>query len=222
MRPDRAPVTRVPAAGRNGFTLIELLVVIAIISLLISILLPSLSRARELARFVVCKNNFRSIGLGFVYYQEEHDGWLPAGGSNSPPVVPSWWETVAPYVGIERLIPDNERNPNIVFCCPTAHADGWTPWTYAHYAYNVILSPYYFLGAYPQWAAVGRPDRIEYPGQVVLFAEGNGVWYFSMGSNLPSICFDPRHSQGVGNVMFCDFHVEDMDMFATADLDPIQ
>ncbi|MCD4825363.1 MAG: prepilin-type N-terminal cleavage/methylation domain-containing protein [Phycisphaerae bacterium] len=50
----------------RGFSLIELLIVIAIISLLASILLPSLSRAKELAMRTVCKSNFRQLGLGFA------------------------------------------------------------------------------------------------------------------------------------------------------------
>ena len=62
----------------NGFTLIELLVVVAIIALLISILLPSLSRARDAGRMAVCLSNLRQLGLGFGLYVEDYKGRLPA------------------------------------------------------------------------------------------------------------------------------------------------
>jgi len=65
---------------RNGsaFTLVELLVVVSIIALLISILLPSLRRAREQAKDVLCKSNMHQIGIAFTMYGEKFDGKWPA------------------------------------------------------------------------------------------------------------------------------------------------
>ena len=61
----------------KGFTLIELLVVIAIIALLVSILLPSLNRARELAKRAMCGSNLSGIGKAFALYNGENDDAWP-------------------------------------------------------------------------------------------------------------------------------------------------
>lgn len=57
----------------NGFTLIELLVVVAIIAMLIAILLPSLSKAREAARSVACGAMMRQYGLGQQMYADAYN-----------------------------------------------------------------------------------------------------------------------------------------------------
>jgi len=72
------PASNTCRNSHPAFTLIELLVVIAIISLLISILVPALGRAREQAKRTVCASNMRQIGVGFVQYAEDFDGWFPA------------------------------------------------------------------------------------------------------------------------------------------------
>lgn len=61
----------------QGFTLIELLVVVAIISLLVAILLPSLQKAKEMARRVACSSNERNMITAMITYATEYEGWLP-------------------------------------------------------------------------------------------------------------------------------------------------
>lgn len=60
----------------KGFTLVELLVVISIIALLMSILMPALSRARELGKRAVCLNNLKSLAVIWMMYADDNDGRL--------------------------------------------------------------------------------------------------------------------------------------------------
>lgn len=73
------------SARQHGFTLIELLVVVAIIALLLSILLPSLSNAKEQAREAVCKANLHGFGRGFHVYAGNNSGHYCSGSMDPGP-----------------------------------------------------------------------------------------------------------------------------------------
>ncbi len=62
---------------RRGFTLIELLVVIAILALLLSILMPSLSKAKHLAKLAVCLANMHHLGMSVNMYAADNGSWYP-------------------------------------------------------------------------------------------------------------------------------------------------
>src|SRR5215216_1863745 len=67
----------------EGFTLVELLVVIGIIAVLISVLLPGLSRARRAANTVACAANLRSILQGMQIYASQNAGSIPGGAATT-------------------------------------------------------------------------------------------------------------------------------------------
>lgn len=72
---------RIRRRPRRAFTLIELLVVVAIISLLLALLLPSLERAKALARRAVCASNMRNLGVAAATYASNENFWYPPLGS---------------------------------------------------------------------------------------------------------------------------------------------
>jgi len=99
-------LVELPAVGKRkrvAFTLVELLVVIGIIAILVSLLLPSLVRARQQAEFVQCGSNMRQMYMGCLMY---------AGDYQSFPRYKDYRDTggpVPPYTGSYAVPPDFEN-----------------------------------------------------------------------------------------------------------------
>ena len=70
------------------FTLIELLVVIVIIAILLSLLMPSLSRAKTKARRIVCLNNTKQFGVAALVYAKNNNNKLPMENRNNALIAP--------------------------------------------------------------------------------------------------------------------------------------
>ena len=94
-----------------AFTLIELLVVIAIISLLVSMLLPSLNRAKELAKSVVCATNLHQVHTTTMMYVSDHNGFMPKVYDLSG----QWFSRLADYTSLGDYKDPSNRT---IYLCP--------------------------------------------------------------------------------------------------------
>lgn len=105
---------------KNAFTLIELLVVVSIIALLVSILIPSIAKAKKQAEASVCLSNLRQIGFGANFYAENNDGYLPRGDWQYV-----WFELFMPYLDQEDASASGDYRNVEIYLCPSFPRTGF-------------------------------------------------------------------------------------------------
>lgn len=123
--------------SKKGFTLVELLVVISIIAMLLAILMPSLQKAREQAKKIVCQTRQRQWILATHMYGNDNEQFMPYfyDGRVNPNITNAiretiWFSVLSPYLSQKRDSDDNYASE--VRKCPSGHREkgrwqwGWT------------------------------------------------------------------------------------------------
>jgi len=212
--------------GFRAFTLVELLVVIGIIAVLISILLPALSKARRQAQTVQCASNMRQVGMGLLTYTDENSGFLFPNGmgwSNNQVYLHSKGDGSMTSTGIGGSLvlafPDQWQSytynvwPLLVFgnwsppimTCPT---DNTEPAANARHTY--MLNEY--MNIYNVKYGTPLPNHTS-PSDAILMGEkvsAVGDYYMEPLQDDFWTKVDPiRHGVEVGsNYLMLDLHVE--------------
>jgi prepilin-type N-terminal cleavage/methylation domain-containing protein len=122
-----------PRRAHHAFTLVELLVVVGIIAILISLLLPSLQKARESANRTACLSNMRSLGLCLLEYSVRNRDRIPIGYTGPSSVKQKQWNYIARHVsgGVAKsmvlglLVEANLIQDPRAFYCPSENNPQW-------------------------------------------------------------------------------------------------
>lgn len=217
-----------------AFTLVELLVVIAIIVVLMALMLPALSSAREQAKATVCMSNERSIYLRFCIYFNEYENKLPAAYTIVNGKTDKYWTDITGVAASTNWQYINQ-NRGLYPACPSVPAETYPPRSKVSvsgypnftYGYNYALTQ-------AGWWTPGKINMIARPGETLLIAD-NLLVYYSAATMAPADEFnvlpypgwtlwdqqrDDRH-HGNMNVLWCDGSVSPMKVAKlTAGKDP--
>ena len=177
------PTQVITSDRRRAFTLVELLVVIGIIALLISILLPALSRAREQGNQVKCMSNLRQLYMGTEFYGLGFKGYtMPSTAGTGSAQNFNWWgiQVLGAALGVERIgntgadqVDAVDRIAKMVDCPSLQRDKNPTIAFSADYTYNANLGDFRAENAsdpshasYKPWAFFKK--RVQVPATVVV------------------------------------------------------
>jgi type II secretory pathway pseudopilin PulG len=196
------------------FTLVELLVVIATISILLSMLLPALKMAKDVANKSVCANNLKQLGYGMYSYLDNNNGWFPTAdiaGTNPVPN-PRFWFNLIDYQLTNKDDSINSNNllktKRGVWLCPSNSYDDIGSWSYSGLSYG-----YADLGSYDRNGVVHaggqkvRVSQVRRPSGLIMLGDSDGDKYYDFYIRSSGFTVGNRHQKGA-NVIFTDQHVE--------------
>ena len=200
------------AAPRLAFTLIELLVVISIIALLIGILLPALTAARQSARDIQCKSNLRQLGVGLYAYANEFDYYWPPGNDDAG----NRWSqhTLFPYLlpNINNGFGTYEHIVGTIFHCPNGELTDTVPGQRIDESYgmNRRLNFDVLPGTAGQkYKAYKRPDLIVSPGETMTVIDSANI---DVGNaDVPDIIASSIRHDSRTNLLWADSHATSID-----------